>query len=57
MKLLFLLGLLMVIVGLASFFIGLPAPYQVSAHTLSVTVRVVVFLAGMGFIVAGVAWE
>lgn len=53
MRILFWIGLLLVVLGIGSFFAGLPSPQQATGHAISVTVRVVVFLVGLSCVLAG----
>jgi hypothetical protein len=57
MKVLFWVGLVVLVFGTASFFLGLPSPDNASSGMLPMTLRVVLFISGLGMLLAGVAWD
>jgi hypothetical protein len=53
MRALFWVGLAVLIFGVASMFIKLPQPEQVAGHTLSYTVRILLFVGGLACVMVG----
>jgi hypothetical protein len=53
MRMLFWVGLVVLILGIASMFLRLPNPEQVTGHALSYTFRIALFLGGLACLLVG----